>query len=122
MLAEAQGAWRTITVVPEANGFGAAVTGLDLSRPLPPDWARIRRRILRRDNGDCYLCGKPGSNGVDHIVPAIDGGTDDDDNLASVHERPCHAVKTAREANAHNPKAQPRRATACSSSRTARSW
>ena len=26
MLAEAQGAWRTITVVPEANGFGAAVT------------------------------------------------------------------------------------------------
>ena len=37
MLAEAQGAWRTITVVPEANGFGASVTGLDLSRPLPAE-------------------------------------------------------------------------------------
>ncbi len=27
----------TLTVTPRADGFGAAVTGLDLSRPLPPD-------------------------------------------------------------------------------------
>ncbi len=36
MLMEAQSAYRTITVRPEPSGFGAEVTGLDLSRPLEP--------------------------------------------------------------------------------------
>lgn len=35
MLAEADQDYRTITVEPEPTGFGAAITGLDLSRPLP---------------------------------------------------------------------------------------
>jgi taurine dioxygenase len=30
-------AYQTIQVEPQAHGFGAGVTGLDLSRPLPPD-------------------------------------------------------------------------------------
>jgi len=79
------------------------------SAPLPRDWARTRRRILRRDCGICYVCGKAGADEVDHIVPAIAGGTDDDVNLAAIHRYPCHAAKTAREANAHNPKAVPRK-------------
>ena len=34
MLMEAQSAWRTIKVAPQETGFGAEITGLDLSRPL----------------------------------------------------------------------------------------
>jgi 5-methylcytosine-specific restriction endonuclease McrA len=79
------------------------------SRPLPRDWGRTRRRILRRDGGVCYVCHKPGANAVDHIVPVSAGGSEDDSNLASIHERPCHAAKTAQEANARNPKAIPRK-------------
>jgi len=48
MLMEAQSAYRTIRVAPQATGFGAEVTGADLSRPLSPEvlaevkdaWAR----------------------------------------------------------------------------------
>jgi taurine dioxygenase len=37
MLAEAEGAYRTITVRPEPSGFGAEITGVDLARPLGGD-------------------------------------------------------------------------------------
>ena len=48
MLKEAESAYRTIRVDPEPSGFGAEITGLDLSRPLDKDtlaevkaaWAR----------------------------------------------------------------------------------
>lgn len=79
------------------------------TKPLPKDWGQIRRRILRRDQGICYVCGKPGANQVDHIRPASQGGTDEDENLAAIHQYPCHAAKTAREANARNPLAVPRK-------------
>lgn len=79
------------------------------TRPLPKNWGAIRRRILRRDQGICYICGKPGANQVDHIRPASQGGGDEDSNLAAIHEHPCHAAKTAREANARNPRAVPRK-------------
>ena len=73
------------------------------TKPLPRDWPRIRKRILRRDGGICYVCHKPGANQVDHVVPASAGGSDDDSNLAAIHQHPCHAAKTAQEANRHNP-------------------
>jgi 5-methylcytosine-specific restriction endonuclease McrA len=45
---------------------------------LPKDWARIRRRIIRRDKGVCQAtysdgaqCGLPGTD-VDHIVHGDD--------------------------------------------------
>lgn len=79
------------------------------TQPLPPGWDRTRRRILRRDRGICYLCRRPGANQVDHVVPASQGGGEEDSNLAAIHEYPCHAAKTAREANAANPMAKPRK-------------
>jgi 5-methylcytosine-specific restriction protein A len=79
------------------------------TKPLPRDWGRIRKRVLRRDQGICYVCGRPGANQVDHIVPVSMGGGEEDANLAAIHERPCHAAKTSREANAQNPRAQPRK-------------
>jgi 5-methylcytosine-specific restriction protein A len=69
----------------------------------------VRKRILRRDQGVCYVCGKPGANQVDHIKPTSQGGDDGDANLSAIHEYPCHAEKTAREANAVNPMAIPRK-------------
>lgn len=71
--------------------------------PLPAGWAKLRRRILRRDAGICHVCGRPGADEVDHVVPASQGGTDDPGNLAAIHDDPCHRAKTAREANAAKP-------------------
>jgi 5-methylcytosine-specific restriction protein A len=79
------------------------------SAPLPRDWPRIRRRILARDHGICHVCGRTCANEVDHVIPAIDGGSDDDSNLAAIHARPCHVKKTAAEANRHNAMATPRK-------------
>jgi taurine dioxygenase len=36
MLDQADSAYRTIMVKPQPSGFGAEITGIDLSRPLPP--------------------------------------------------------------------------------------
>ena len=57
----------------------------------------------------CYVCHGEGANGCDHIVPVSQGGGEEDSNLAAIHEHPCHAAKTAQEANAHNPMARSRK-------------
>lgn len=70
--------------------------------PLPSNWKRVRVRVLRRDDGICHVCNGLGADAVDHIVPAFRGGTDDESNLAPIHDRVpphCHRTKTAREAN-----------------------
>lgn len=65
---------------------------------LPPGWShRIVPRILARDRYVCYLCGRPGADGVDHIER---GDNHDDSNLAAVHHDVppyCHRAKTGRE-------------------------
>lgn len=48
-------------------------------------WQRKKARIIRRDAGICHLCGQPGADSADHLVPYSQGGTDADDNLAAVH-------------------------------------
>lgn len=62
-------------------------------------WRRKRARILRRDRGVCHVCGKPGADEVDHLVPVAGGGSDHESNLAAIHRRPCHARKSAAEGN-----------------------
>jgi 5-methylcytosine-specific restriction endonuclease McrA len=69
--------------------------------PLPPDWPRTARRILKRDRHKCYVCGAKATE-VDHVVPASKGGTDDDSNLRSICRR-CHRAKTGREGQARSP-------------------
>lgn len=65
-------------------------------------WMRIRNGVFQRDNGLCQTCMRAGrftvAEEVDHIVRLADGGTDADDNLASIC-KPCHAIKTAAEAS-----------------------
>jgi 5-methylcytosine-specific restriction endonuclease McrA len=86
------------------------------TQPLPKGWHRTRRRILRRDGWLCQWdvatggqCGEPATD-VDHKVPALLGGSDEDSNLWALcgwhHDR-----KTGREASsaahAKPPRARP---------------
>ena len=79
------------------------------TKPLPPNWGRTHRRILRRDRGICYVCGGAGAKAVDHIVPVSQGGSEDDSNLKAIHGKPCHERKSSLEGVAANPMAQSRK-------------
>ncbi len=63
-------------------------------------WAKIRRRILDRDEYLCVPCRARGiympAVAVDHIVNKAVGGTDDDANLQAIC-KPCHQLKTQNE-------------------------
>lgn len=69
---------------------------------LPPDWPKIRKRILRRDGHVCQtrddryrICGRPATE-VDHKRPGDDHS---DGNLEAICEWH-HARKSSREGNA----------------------
>lgn len=70
--------------------------GSDRKTRLPPDWYRIRARVLTRDRRRCQL-GYTGCLGkatqVDHIQP---GDNHDETNLQAVCTE-CHTAKSARE-------------------------
>ena len=57
-------------------------------------------RILRRDNGICHICGQPGADSADHLVPVAQGGPEwDPANLAAVHhntEPRCNRIRGTR--------------------------
>ena len=38
-------------------------------------WDTLRRKVLARDMGICYLCDKFGADRVDHLVELAAGGT-----------------------------------------------
>jgi 5-methylcytosine-specific restriction protein A len=63
----------------------------------PPGWKRTVARIIARDRGVCYLCGRPGADTADHVVPVSQGGSHHDSNLKAAHREPCHKAKTERE-------------------------
>lgn len=71
------------------------------TQPKPKGWGAIRRRILKRDNYECQMPTPLGvcrawANEVDHIVPASQGGSDDDPNLRALcHDH--HKVKSSSE-------------------------
>jgi 5-methylcytosine-specific restriction endonuclease McrA len=56
-----------------------------IRKPMPRGWAKIRLQILERDCYLCGICGLPGANSVDHIVPRFKGGTEDAWNLRAAH-------------------------------------
>lgn len=48
-------------------------------------WQRLKEQVIRRDGGICHLCGSPGADSADHLIPHSRGGTDTLGNLAAVH-------------------------------------
>lgn len=56
------------------------------------------RFVLHRDDGVCHVCGKPGADEADHVIPLAEGGEDHVDNMRAIHSKPCHAAKTQEEA------------------------
>jgi 5-methylcytosine-specific restriction enzyme A len=55
-------------------------------------WETLRRKVLARDMGVCYLCDGFDAEQVDHLVEVAGGGTNDLTNLASCHSD-CHRRK-----------------------------
>ncbi|UJW87932.1 HNH endonuclease [Devosia sp. SL43] len=69
----------------------------------------VKRHILERQMNAageviCTDCGnviRPGQvKAFDHETPLADGGEHSEANLRAIHEKPCHAIKTAAEAKA----------------------
>ena len=54
-------------------------------------WKQQRKRVLQRDNYICTYCGGE-ANQVDHIVPRVQGGGHDLDNLTSCCAK-CNQLK-----------------------------
>lgn len=65
-------------------------------RPMARDWAAVRRSVFVRDDYRCRYCGSRGvALECDHVVPVVDGGGHDLDNLVTAC-RPCNRSKGAK--------------------------
>ena len=56
------------------------------------DYRKKRARILRQSDV-CWICGQPGADSVDHVIPIAKGGTNDPGNLKPAHLFPCNRAK-----------------------------
>lgn len=76
----------------------------------PPEWIgktddtkippRVCERVFDRAKGICHFCGQPiqkphQAHETDHVKALINGGENRESNLAPIHKKPCHQVKTA---------------------------
>jgi 5-methylcytosine-specific restriction endonuclease McrA len=58
-------------------------------RTSDPQYRKNRAELLQ-NNPECALCGKPGADTADHIIPYDAGGSDDLSNLRPAH-RACNS-------------------------------
>lgn len=64
---------------------------------LPADWPKRKAHVLKRDGRICHVCGQPGADGVDHVIPGDDHS---DANLKAIHHNVapyCHRAKSSSE-------------------------
>lgn len=61
---------------------------------LTRQWKDQRKRVLDRDCWQCVYCGQEATQ-VDHIIPRVDGGTHDLENLVAACAR-CNGMKGSR--------------------------
>ncbi len=57
-------------------------------------WKRISHAVLLRDAHTCGICGLPGADTVDHIIPRARGGDHTPANLRAAH-RACNSRRGA---------------------------
>jgi len=57
---------------------------------LGAGWAAISRRVIARDEGVCYFCGRDGANSAHHLLARRDGGDSSLSNLVAAHVG-CHS-------------------------------
>jgi hypothetical protein len=48
---------------------------------------KLRQRVFSMYGTECWLCGGDGADTIDHIIPVVQGGGDDLDNLRPAHGR-----------------------------------
>ena len=60
-----------------------------MGRTANPEYRKNRATLLQ-DSPACALCGRPGADTADHIIPYDAGGSDDLDNLRPAH-RSCNS-------------------------------
>ena len=48
-------------------------------RPNNTRQTRERNKRILAASDVCHICGEPGADAVDHVIPLARGGTDDDD-------------------------------------------
>ncbi|MFI5955825.1 HNH endonuclease [Cryptosporangium sp. NPDC051539] len=58
-------------------------------------WRRLRDLVLAASGGICALCGLPGANSVDHIVPLSKGGAP----MAPSNLRAAHSTCNSKRGN-----------------------
>jgi 5-methylcytosine-specific restriction endonuclease McrA len=71
---------------------------------------RRAKAVMHLHDGICHVCGRPGADQVDHVIPTEPEArlpehrhlplsyVDSMDNLRPIHLRPCHTDKTQTEA------------------------
>jgi 5-methylcytosine-specific restriction endonuclease McrA len=55
---------------------------------------QARNRRILSTSDICWICGKPGADSVDHVIPIARGGTEDPSNLRPAHLHPCNRAKS----------------------------
>lgn len=58
----------------------------------------MHRRVMARHHGTCHICGKPGADIIDDVIPLAEGGKPTEANKRPAHSEPCHRLKTQAEA------------------------
>jgi 5-methylcytosine-specific restriction protein A len=58
----------------------------------------LKRQVMARDNGCCYICGREGAEELEHKTPISQGGAPRDLNNLGVVHADCHRIKSRQEA------------------------
>jgi 5-methylcytosine-specific restriction endonuclease McrA len=59
------------------------------------DWDALRGRVFERDGFECQYCGAKENLHCDHVLPLIQGGANDIENLTTAC-RSCNCAKSGR--------------------------
>jgi 5-methylcytosine-specific restriction protein A len=66
----------------------------------PAGWEAMRRAVLDRDGGICWVCGGKGADTVHHLRSKGHAGRDDPRHMVAIHDRTpphCHRAVTNRD-------------------------